>query len=273
MKDKLTDTGVKQTIDLDKISADPNQPRKDMGDIEELAKQIDAVGLIQPPLVRPSGEYPFDSFIIIAGERRITAMKLLGWKTTDAIVHDISKPAQILTLQIMENRGRKDMDVLETARGYARLREHYNSAKEMSEEIGVGQAEISRLNKIINAGELTLALAAQIHDVNALATFAKIESQSPVKAKHLVSRLKVLNFEDARTHINAVARNKHTATEVRKTKNRKAKVLKKKGLISGEVSDIDVVVNGSSQTVSFKVDGVNYVFDIPKSVAVIQTPE
>lgn len=100
------------TIAIDSLAADPAQPRKRFNPdaLLELAESIRANGLIQPPTVRPSG----DTFIIVAGERRWRACKMLGWTSITVLVEDVALD-RVRTIQVVENMVRADMTPMEEA--------------------------------------------------------------------------------------------------------------------------------------------------------------
>ena len=74
-------------IPLAEIDPDPQQPRVDLGNLDELKSSIDQFGLIQPIIVRPVEETR--RFMLVAGERRYTAAKELGLSTIKAIVRSV----------------------------------------------------------------------------------------------------------------------------------------------------------------------------------------
>jgi ParB family chromosome partitioning protein len=75
--------------------------RKDLGDIEALKKSMEKHGLIHPVIINSKGE-------LIAGFRRITAAKQLGWKEIETCVIDPKKEIDCLEMEMEENMARKD---------------------------------------------------------------------------------------------------------------------------------------------------------------------
>lgn len=104
------------------IDPDPNQPRRDLGKLDELAESIREHGLINPLVVEPlaSGRYR-----ILAGERRFVACRQLGLETVPCIARTVADHAR-LALQLIENLHRKDLNPLEKARGFKRLMEEFH---------------------------------------------------------------------------------------------------------------------------------------------------
>lgn len=95
--------------------------RKDFGDIEELAKDIDENGLINPPVVTPDYE-------LIAGERRLRACKHLGKTDIEVRIMPVKDAEHKLELEISENEVRKDFSKAERI-DYARRLERIESLK------------------------------------------------------------------------------------------------------------------------------------------------
>ena len=92
-------------VDIDKIRIE-DRIRKDFGDISELAKDIEQNGLINPPTVTPD-------LVLIAGERRLAACKLLGWQQIEVKVMEVRDYEHQLRLEISENENRKDFTLAE----------------------------------------------------------------------------------------------------------------------------------------------------------------
>lgn len=116
-------TGGYATISVDGIRANPDQPRQDFDPdrIDALAASIDAVGLLQPIVVRPEG----DQYVLVAGERRLRAVRQLGHATVPAVIRDDTDAATNLTEALVENLQREDLNPLEEAAAYRELLEEY----------------------------------------------------------------------------------------------------------------------------------------------------
>lgn len=129
-------------IKLDQIMIDPDQPRKkfDEEDLEELAESIKEHGIVQPIIVTPhKGGYQ-----IVAGERRFRASKLIGLDKIPALVRTLTDQHK-LEISLIENLQRKDLNVMETATAYLKLRDQFNMTLE---QIGkrVGSKSISAVS-------------------------------------------------------------------------------------------------------------------------------
>lgn len=123
-----------RNIILDEIQPDPNQPRRRFDDLalEELAASISEHGVVQPIVVVPyNGGYQ-----IVAGERRWRAAKMAGLPKIPAIVRTLSDQHK-LEISLIENLQRRDLNALETATAYLKLRDQFNlTLDEISQRVG-----------------------------------------------------------------------------------------------------------------------------------------
>ena len=129
------------------IAVNPLQPRYRFDDheLEELKQSIDQHGLLQPLVVniRDDGSYQ-----LVAGERRLRAVKLLAWKEVPCVVRsDVAGDRNRLELALIENVQRSNLNPIEEAMGYQRLNEEYGMTHE---EIGgrVGRSRVGITNII-----------------------------------------------------------------------------------------------------------------------------
>lgn len=118
-------------IELSRIRTNPYQPRRhfDENDILELAESIGEIGLIQPLVVRPSGDF----YELIAGERRLRACHLAGLQSVAAVVMDVGSTEQQI-MALVENVQRKNLSSVEEA----------GSLKDILDRTGWGQSELAR---------------------------------------------------------------------------------------------------------------------------------
>jgi ParB family chromosome partitioning protein len=121
-------------IKLEEIFADPDQPRRSFDEIalSELAASITEHGILQPIVVTPQkGGYQ-----IVAGERRYRAAKLAGLTKVPALVRTLSNQHK-LELSLIENLQRRDLNPLETATAYLKLRDQFNlTLDEIGQRVG-----------------------------------------------------------------------------------------------------------------------------------------
>ena len=109
-----------QTIPIAQIRPNPYQPRREFhpDELADLESSLRTNGLLQPVTVRPAPNG--NGFELIAGERRFRAAARLGWTEIAAVVRPTDDRAA-LTLAMVENLQRADLDPIEEADGYQRL--------------------------------------------------------------------------------------------------------------------------------------------------------
>lgn len=121
-------------IKLTEIVADPNQPRRsfDEAALDEIAASIKLHGVLQPIVVTPHKQ----GYQIVAGERRFRASQRAGLDKIPALVRTLSNQHK-LELSLIENIQRRDLNVLETATAYLKLRDQFNlSLEEIGSRVG-----------------------------------------------------------------------------------------------------------------------------------------
>ncbi|HQA25892.1 MAG TPA: ParB/RepB/Spo0J family partition protein [Candidatus Competibacteraceae bacterium] len=131
-------------VDLDRLMPNPDQPRKtfDEAALQELAASIDKYGLIQPVTVK---ETMGDAYILVAGERRYRAHKLLGRTTIAAIVTQ-GNPDEIA---LIENLQREDLHPIEAAEALSTMMERYRySQEELGRAIGKSRVTVNELLRL-----------------------------------------------------------------------------------------------------------------------------
>lgn len=140
------DAGTKYLeIDTHLIARDPNQPRKDPGDLEGLKKSISEHGIIQPIIVAKEGK----GYIILAGERRYLAASEVGLPKIPSLVRKIDWHRK-LELQLIENIQRKGLDPIEEAESYSKLIEdHGLTQDDLAERIGVSATTINQSLRLL----------------------------------------------------------------------------------------------------------------------------
>jgi len=112
-------TGLRR-IPIGQIRPNPYQPRKEFRpeDLADLESSLRVSGLLQPISVRPAATG--SGFELIAGERRLRAAQRVGWTEIDAVIKTIDDQ-DLLSLALVENLQRADLNPIEEAEGYQRL--------------------------------------------------------------------------------------------------------------------------------------------------------
>jgi len=135
-------------IDIDKIEANPFQPRTIFKEeaLEELAKSIKELGIIQPITVRKIDGRKFQ---LISGERRLRAAQLAGLKKIPAFIR-FADDQGMLEMALVENIQREDLDAIEVAISYQRLIEECKLTQEsMSERVGKKRSTVSNYLRLL----------------------------------------------------------------------------------------------------------------------------
>jgi len=138
-------------IDIDLIEPNPEQPRHqfDAHSLDELAASIKANGVIQPIIVTRSGS----RYRLIAGERRWRASQLAGFHKIPAVVREVDSN-QMLTLALLENIQRQELNPIEEAQAYRNLIEQHRYTQEtLSKQLGKSRASISNTIRLLKLPE------------------------------------------------------------------------------------------------------------------------
>lgn len=148
-----------QDIPLDLIDASPYQPREqfDEAGLQELAQSIKQHGVIQAIVVRRIR----DRYEVIVGERRLRACRLLGLKTIPAIVKEMDD-VQAAEISLIENLQRKDLTVIEEARGYQKLIKEFGfTQQEVAQKVGKDQSTIANKLRLLRLPDKVLEYIAR----------------------------------------------------------------------------------------------------------------
>jgi ParB family chromosome partitioning protein len=138
--------GVLQ-LAIERISPDPRQPRHHFPKepLAELAASIRAQGVLQPILVRKSGE----GYVIVAGERRWRAAQQAGLHEVPALVRDLAESAAF-EIALVENVQREDLTALEEAEAYRRLiDEHGLTQEDLAQRVGRERSTIANSLRLL----------------------------------------------------------------------------------------------------------------------------
>ncbi len=135
-------------IELDKISVNPNQPRREFDPeaLRELSESIAEIGIIQPITLRKMSD---DSYQIIAGERRFRASQMAGLKSIPAYIRT-ADDENVMEMALIENIQREDLNSLEIALAYQHLIEQYELTQErLSERVGKKRTTIANYLRLL----------------------------------------------------------------------------------------------------------------------------
>jgi ParB family chromosome partitioning protein len=133
-------------VPIERVLPNPNQPRKafDEETLVGLADSIRELGVLQPLLVRPSG----DQFELIAGERRLRAAKRANLTEVPVVVRNVEDVGS-LEQALVENLHRQDLNPLEEAAAYQQLIEDFGYTQEqVAQRVGRSRAAVANLLRL-----------------------------------------------------------------------------------------------------------------------------
>jgi ParB family chromosome partitioning protein len=145
-------------LPLSKVHANPDQPRRsfDKEALQELADSIKEHGVLQPIIVVPDG----DTYRVVAGERRFRATAIAGLDKIPALVRTLAGQ-QELELSLIENLQRRDLNAIETATAYLKLRDQFNLTQEqVAKRVNKSPSAVTntmRLLKLPKSAQLAIA--------------------------------------------------------------------------------------------------------------------
>lgn len=165
-------------IEIAKIFANPNQPRRDFNEeaLRELADSISELGVIQPITLRKMED---DTYQIIAGERRFRASQLAGKSTIPAYILK-ADDEDTMEMALIENIQREDLNPLEIALAYQQLIEQHNlSQEQLSKRVGKGRATIANFLRLLRLpGTIQVALKEKRIDMGHAKALLSLDSHS-----------------------------------------------------------------------------------------------
>ena len=141
-----------QRVPIAQIRPNPYQPRREFRseDLSELEASLRATGLLQPITVRRIAP---DSYEVIMGERRLRAASAIGWTEIPAVVkdgHEVDDRA-LLTLALVENLQRADLNPLEEAQGYKRLTDEFGlTQQQVADAVGKDRSTVANFLRVLS---------------------------------------------------------------------------------------------------------------------------
>ena len=219
---------TQSSILISKIKPNPNQPRKNFEDksLKQLAQSIEEKGLISPITVKQVD----NKYIIVAGERRYRAHKLLNKKRILAYVIDAESNKDIMYMALIENIQREDLNPIEEAKGYKYLQDNLESSiTEIAKTVGKSRPAVSnalRLLKLPNEIQDSI-LKGEIKEGQARAILQNKTSQGMIKLwkKLLTEKISVRKTESL------VAKNKKISPQLQNMKSSLSRLIVEKVLI------------------------------------------
>ncbi len=187
-------------IPINLLYPHPDNPRKDLGDLEELAESIKAKGVMQNLTVVPykSKSHPdktFAGYTVIIGHRRRAAAEIAGLTELPCVITEMTEQEQIATM-LLENMQRSDLTVYEQAQGFQMMFDFGESVDSIAEKTGFSKTTVNRRLKMAELNQDTLKQVSErqisLTDFDRLAKIEDIEERNKVLAE-----IGTKNFENA----------------------------------------------------------------------------
>ena len=134
-------------IGLDRITDNPNNPRRKVGNVDDLAASMDTLGLIEPIIVRALDD---NTFVVIAGHRRLAAARKLKWSTVPCVTTDIGASSEALSA-IAENTSRVDLSPEDLADAVGRLSGLEVTDDEIMASLSIRQDDLVKARTVAGA--------------------------------------------------------------------------------------------------------------------------
>jgi ParB family chromosome partitioning protein len=142
------EVGAQDEIDINLIDPNPRQPRTifDQDALQELVASIKEIGILQPPVVRKSG----NRYELIMGERRLRAAKLAGLSRIPVIIRQTPNN-ELLREALIENIHRSQLNALEEGAAYSQLLNDFNcTQEELAKKLGRSRTVITNTMRLLN---------------------------------------------------------------------------------------------------------------------------
>ena len=232
---EMIENGYKE-IDINLIDPNPNQPRKVFIDesIQELAQSIKEHGVIQPIILKKTGE----RYQIIAGERRFRASKLANSPFMPAIIRE-EEAHRAFEMAIIENVQRDDLNPIDEAASYKKLVDEFAySHEQIASKLGKSRVYVANLIRLLDLEEEIIhALQdAKISEGHARALLMIKDGQQRVKALE-----KIVNEKLSVRAVEKIAQETKPAKAEKKPVDQQIKQLQSK---MGEKIKLSTTING-----------------------------
>ena len=152
---------IGRIISINLLEPNPEQPRVEIGSLEDLSDSIREKGILEPILVKPN--HTTGNFMIIAGERRWRAANLAGLREVPCIELDLDERA-VAEIALIENLQRKDLTIWEEADGLAALKEKFSYKHEdIAKKISKSRSTVTEL---LSVAGIPNEIRARCRDLN-----------------------------------------------------------------------------------------------------------
>jgi len=250
-------------VPLNLIDPNPFQPRTQLPEaaLEELANSIRSSGLIQPILIRPTG----DRYQLVAGERRWRAAAKAGLEKVPAVIREIAD-AEALELALAENLLREALNPLEIARAYERLQQEFHLTHEqIAERLGVNRSTVTNTLRLLGLSPAvqTLLMEDNISAGHARALLAVDSPQMQTKLAQAVIEkgLSVRNLENLVAPRTRAQGRKEGKPDPRVDPNLRAAVLELERALGTRVKVVGSERRGRIEISYFSAEDLSRIYD------------
>lgn len=187
---------IAHDLPIEKLHPHPDNPRKDVGDVTELAESIKKNGVLQNLTVVPD-DGSWENFTVIIGHRRLAAAKLAGISELPCVIIEMNEKEQMSTM-LTENMQRTDLTVYEQGQGFQMLIDLGDSISDIAEKTAFSESTIRRRLKLTELDEEAFRESQtrqpSLEDYEKLNVIKDIN-----KRNELLSQIGTKNFENALT--------------------------------------------------------------------------
>lgn len=181
-----------QYIPVKDIYPHPDNPRKDVGDVSELAASIKESGVLQNLTVVPAPEVSAGGYRVVIGHRRLAAAKQAGLETVPCVVSYMIYKQQVATM-LAENMQRCDLTPIEQAQGIQMMLDLGEDIKGVSDKTGLSETTVRRRVKLMQLDQD--ALKAAESRGGTLADYAELEAiKDPERRNKVLKAIGTNNF-------------------------------------------------------------------------------
>ena len=181
-----------QYIRVKDIYPHPDNPRKDVGDVSELAASIKESGVLQNLTVVPAPEVSAGGYRVVIGHRRLAAAKQAGLETVPCVVSYMTYKQQVATM-LAENMQRCDLTPIEQAQGIQMMLDLGEDIKGVSDKTGLSETTVRRRVKLMQLDQD--ALKAAESRGGTLADYAELEAiKDPERRNKVLKAIGTNNF-------------------------------------------------------------------------------
>lgn len=181
-----------QYIPIKDIYPHPDNPRKDVGDVSELAASIKESGVLQNLTVVPAPEVSAGVYRVVIGHRRLAAAKQAGLETVPCVVSYMTYKQQVATM-LAENMQRCDLTPIEQAQGIQMMLDLGEDIKGVSDKTGLSETTVRRRVKLMQLDQD--ALKAAESRGGTLADYAELETlKDPERRNKVLKAIGTNNF-------------------------------------------------------------------------------